>query len=82
MSSLHQKRNIQSQLIGAFQLFRVLSGESDVRELAKIPVGSCGYKIPWLQLDSNISSCCMYVVPCQMKLSVQPEIKEATVMIV
>ena len=39
-----------------FQLFRALSGESGVRELTKIPVGSCGYTIPWLRFDCNISS--------------------------
>ena len=65
-----------------FQLFRVLSGGGGVRELTKIPVGQCGYLIPWLKFDCNISSCCVYVVPCQMKLSVEAEIKSVTVMIV
>ena len=65
-----------------FQLFRALRGESVVRELTKIPIGSCGYTIPWLRFDCSISSCCVYVVPCQMELSVEPKIKAVTVTIV
>ena len=63
----------------SFQLFRALSGRNSVRELSKIPVEPCGYTIPWLKFDCNISSCCVYVVPYQIKPS---EIKAVTVMIV
>ena len=69
-------------LKGAFQLFRALSRGTGVRELIKILVGACRYTIPWLKFDCNIFSCCVYVVPCQMKFSVEPEIKGVMIMIV
>ena len=69
-------------LTGTFQLFRALSGGSWVRELAKIAVGPCACAIPCLKFDCNIPSCCVYVVSCQMKLSVESDIKAITVMIV
>ena len=61
-------------LKGTFQLFRALSGGSCVRELAKISVGSCARTIPCLKFDCKIPSCCVYVVSCQMKLSLESEI--------
>ena len=81
-SKLEEEYRRLLNLKGVFQLIRELSGGSGVRELTKIPVGPCGYTIPWLNFDCNISSYCVYVVPSQMKLSVEPEIKAVTVMIV
>lgn len=67
---------------GVFQLFLVLSGGSDIRESMKILVWPCGYTMLWLKFGYNMSSCSVYVMPCQIKLSVEPEIKTVTLMII
>uniref|UniRef100_A0A7M5V5E9 RING-type domain-containing protein n=1 Tax=Clytia hemisphaerica TaxID=252671 RepID=A0A7M5V5E9_9CNID len=60
---------------GRFMLYKATGGGSGKRQLQRIELGPCGYSVPYLRDNCNVSHSTIYIVPIQHTLDMTAVVK-------